>query len=312
MLLLLCVLAAIQVFRLGGSAYAVGRETGAVVGTLLFATLLALLAWAVSRKSTLVMNIAFTCVVGMAVLGRGAMLARTLSGSPRDTKMLDAMIQQGNSMRSENLERYRRGEIADAGEVSQQAAKMLKDAASKIEDDEGKAVLSVFADMTVELGAAAKPYSDALKVFADAGGLDTATLVERQTIDDRIAMVEEMGRANESFEQAVRSLIEGARRRFAAAALSPHNQGKAEAGWVKSMRMQLRLRANQREVVDEMKATLVLLRDNFDSWGFEPGDPQVKFADDAVLTKYNAHVERIQQLGRDEEALMQELAKPMK
>lgn len=309
MVLLLCVLTGVQVVRSELSAYQLGYETGRVLGAVLFAALLGIIAYFVSKRSLLVFNIAFACVIGLALIGKAATLARTPSSSQvkQDKAVFDRLSQQNATSAQSALEKYEKGELANATEQAERTAKSLEDASSQTTDEALKALMALMANIAREIGSAVQPYSASVKKLVDAGGINASTFDTVEAINARIAVLDEMEQVNNTAEQTLRKIVEGFGARVESTGLNKKERENAESGFRQAMGVQIRLRTNQRALIAEMKNFLVLLHDNWDDWGFEENDPVIRFSDEDTLAKHNALAEKIQALSSQEQALMREI-----
>lgn len=296
----LFILAPLQAVKDGGTVAHFAHELGGVIGTLLVAFSFGTIAYFVARRSALVCNIVFTCVVGFIAFGSLMLLLSvpTPTHVQQNAPTINGLKSNSNQRPSVTEDRHDSG---DRIENRSDGVSMKTPSTSQ------NVILGVLDDLARERGAAMQPFADATNSWFEAGGGDPKTIRERPLIDARLGLLKEIARTNNEFEVAMSDISNRAMERIKMTNATKEEiaQGERAIQWLADL--DRRLVAKRREMLTEMTAILVLLRDNLGTWGYELGSPQLKFTDDGVLTKYNALLKAIDRLAGEEREIRRQL-----
>ena len=158
-------------------------------------------------------------------------------------------------------------------------------------------------------------YEQALRELTSAKVLTTRTLVQRDQIQGRKAIVTKFMRANDDVKAYVSQGETNYRKELASFQMSATEREAAIRGFRQSFGAQVPLLLEIRNADDRMGnamlGVLSLLDDNWDRWRFDDNTGKVRFEDNAAVNQFNAFMTQIRQAAADQAAAQKRLAAAM-
>lgn len=279
------------------------------VGSLVFAGIVAALAWLVAGKSSWAGNVILCVILGLHATGTVLW----------DVRAMHARRDRENAARLESLNQEISNEIKQQIESGQHVGVGVDDFRRRVNQlaeiagdsndlsaKAGRAMAAALGEIEPQVAA----YTAAMNAMAESGGLDVTQIKSLEVLDERIRSIQEFRDANEAFLAEYSGIPD----RVGAILLNQDVSASDATKFSKEVlrepkfKLQIEIRESDREVADVGLQILGLLRSEWDAWSFDAEQGAVLFEDENQIAPFNKLNEQLQQATDRASQLLKRLA----
>ncbi|MEM6855904.1 MAG: hypothetical protein AAF593_15970 [Planctomycetota bacterium] len=293
------------------SGEAFGSLTGAVVVTFLIACLFSWIAYMMSRRGRFATSATFIIILGFFALGQLGSLAER--GSNRESmRDFGQIAERQREANIELLQRSLRGEdISEASDQLKHYVGELDRISGDLRGDEA-AMMRAAATVLRTLEGPNQDYHEVFNAFDAAGGVDAATLRDRESCQSRLVLIDEFERANEALATAIDQLEPKMRAELKREGITGAAARQFMTGWSRSSNVStLRdIRATDRQLAQAFRGMVQHLHDHMYQWTIDE-QGELVFRDDAAAEAYDVFWNEMNDTADEQERLQQKLIRLM-
>ena len=286
------------------TAYATGRSVGQWMGALIVGAIFGLVAFWLSKRSSRVLNIVFTCVFVVVLLNSIVVSPRRGLAS-RDRAAVSSLSAEIDSARDRMQAAADSDDDATARAEAASMARKMRDASGSMSGDNA-AVTRVGAEVVEYLTSIAEPHNRAIKAFVEAGGISAEGLTPASA-DARLKLLSEVTRQHKHLRSLLADLPRWVEDRMKAHGLSDAKARSNVQSFLKGAKLSSITAMHEQTaiLIEQFGLILQHLRVTHGRWRLDHDSDSVIFDEDADADRYNRLVETMNAAAEKEAQLQQ-------
>ncbi len=285
-----------------------------ITGTILFSIGPAWLVWRMTGRRRF--SATATCIILLFLINLGYVNSLDLGDRQANDEALDTFnraMDVQSDQQADLLDRANAGEDVSAEGIEKfdQDMRIIEQLS---DDSSGQQahIFAIVAKVMRRLQDPAMAYNDTLNRFAEAGGIEAATMLDRAEISRRLRLVEEFAAANDQFAVIYASLEADLRAQLLAENIDEDRAEFFIDNWRRGARPDLiaQLRQTDRDLAESFRGIVNTLDAAFGRWSID--SDLVIFDDDTVLDQYNVHFNRMNEAVIRQETINRQIQQAIK
>ncbi len=280
-----------------------------ITGTILFSIGPAWLMWKITRGRRSLATA--TCIVMLSLINFAYLNSLNVADRQANDKALekfDSVVSDHSEQQADIIDRALSGE-----DVMSEAVDLFGQNISDFEaigrESTGQQA-QVFAAATKVMRRLEEPlkaYLASSKRFNDAGGINAATMLDRETIPDRLQMIDEFAEANERLATTYASLHPEMRRELELLNFNEEFVDEFLKGWWETARPDIvsKLRQTDRDLIVNFRGLINTLDAAHGQWSISAEG--LVFNSDAIRDQYNSYFKQMYDAAARQNSLQQQL-----
>lgn len=279
-------------------------KMGELVGGVIVALLLGWLAFLIMRRSNIFGNIVFCALIVVPILS-----SLGINASKRSSVGTAPVDQETKRIATEALKQIENGHAVTPN--FQGDKQTIEELGAKAATLKGapRAAVECMAVVLRERQEPQSAYQSAFEELGRAGGVSAEGLVDKSTIENRLAIVLKLNVANEAFAERISKSLEVFEACMVSHGIETGTVREAVHvyGQTAAIPELLALRETDRRICKSAKGILQLLNEHWGAWRWEPDRKQVKFESEAIGQEVALLALELQAAGRDQQAIQKEM-----